>query len=77
VVAEASTVIPHRTSAMLMSILDLERIHVEDIMVPRQRDRGHRRHGRMGGHPRPAARQPPHAHPVYDGSLDDLVGILH
>jgi len=35
VVAEASTVIPHRHQRMLMSILDLERINVEDIMVPR------------------------------------------
>ena len=35
VVAEASTVIPHRHQRMLMSILDLERLNVEDIMVPR------------------------------------------
>ena len=35
VVAEASTVIPHRHQRMLLSILDLERITVEDIMVPR------------------------------------------
>jgi len=77
VVAEASTVIPHRHQRMLMSILDLERIHVEDIMVPRSEIAGidvtdewedildqlrDSRHTRI---------------PVYDGSLDDLVGILH
>jgi Mg2+/Co2+ transporter CorB len=77
VVAEASTVIPHRHQRMLMSILDLERIHVEDIMVPRNEIAGidvtdewedildqlrDSRHTRI---------------PVYDGSLDDLVGILH
>jgi len=77
VVAEASTVIPHRHQRMLMSILDLERIHVEDIMVPRTEIAGidvsdewedildqlrDSRHTRI---------------PVYDGSLDELVGILH
>jgi len=77
VVAEASTVIPHRHQRMLMSILDLERIHVEDIMVPRNEIAGidvsdewedildqlrDGRHTRI---------------PVYDGSLDELVGILH
>jgi Mg2+/Co2+ transporter CorB len=77
VVAEASTVIPHRHQRMLMSILDLERIHVEDIMVPRSEIAGidvtdewedildqlrDSRHTRL---------------PVYDGSLDELVGILH
>jgi Mg2+/Co2+ transporter CorB len=77
VVAEASTVIPHRHQRMLMSILDLERINVEDIMVPRNEIVGldvsddwdeileqlrESRHTRI---------------PVYDGSVDNLVGILH
>ena len=77
VVAEASTVIPHRHQRMLMSILDLERINVEDIMVPRPEIAGidasdewddileqlrESRHTRI---------------PVYDGSLDNLIGILH
>jgi Mg2+/Co2+ transporter CorB len=77
VVAEASTVIPHRHQRMLMSILDLERINVEDIMVPRNEIAGldvsddwddildqlrESRHTRI---------------PVFDGSVDELVGILH
>ena len=77
VVAEASTVIPHRHQRMLMSILDLERINVEDIMVPRSEIAGidvsddwddilgqlrEARHTRV---------------PVFDGSVDELVGILH
>jgi Mg2+/Co2+ transporter CorB len=77
VVAEASTVIPHRHQRMLMSILDLERISVEDIMVPRSEIVGidvsdeweeildqlrESRHTRI---------------PVYDGGVDELVGILH
>jgi Mg2+/Co2+ transporter CorB len=77
VVAEASTVIPHRHQRMLMSILDLERINVEDIMVPRSEIVGidisddwdeilnqlrSSRHTRV---------------PVFDGSVDEIVGILH
>jgi Mg2+/Co2+ transporter CorB len=77
VVAEASTVIPHRHQRMLMSILDLERISVEDIMVPRNEVSGidisddweevleqlrESRHTRL---------------PVYDGNLDNILGILH
>jgi Mg2+/Co2+ transporter CorB len=77
VVAEASTVIPHRHQRMLMSILDLERINVEDIMVPRSEIAGidvsddwddilgqlrETRHTRV---------------PVFNGSVDDLFGILH
>jgi len=77
VVAEASTVIPHRHQRMLMSILDLERINVEDIMVPRTEIAGldvtddwddllaqlrDSRHTRI---------------PVYEGNLDRLIGILH
>ena len=77
VVAEASTVIPHRHQRMLMSILDLERINVEDIMVPRNEIAGldlsddwddilaqlrDSRHTRL---------------PVFEGSVDELVGILH
>jgi Mg2+/Co2+ transporter CorB len=77
VVAEASTVIPHRHQRMLMSILDLERFNVEDIMVPRNEIAGidvsdeweevleqlrESRHTRI---------------PVFEGNLDHLVGILH
>jgi Mg2+/Co2+ transporter CorB len=77
VVAEASTVIPHSHQRMLMSILDLEKITVDDIMVPRQEIYGidltddwddiveqlrDCRHTRI---------------PVYEGNLEALVGILH
>ncbi|MEY2920565.1 MAG: hypothetical protein RL261_1870, partial [Pseudomonadota bacterium] len=77
VLAEASTVIPHRHQRMLMSILDLEKITVDDIMVPRNDIYGINlkddwddiveqirecRHTRI---------------PVYDGELESLVGILH
>jgi Mg2+/Co2+ transporter CorB len=77
VVAEASTLVPQRHRQMLLSILDLERVSVNDIMIPRQEIAGiditmswddildrlrHTPHSRL---------------PVYDGELDKLVGILH
>ena len=77
VVTEAGALIPQRHRQMLLSILDLERVTVNDIMIPRQEisaidismswedilDR---------------LRQTPHTRlPVYDGELDKLVGILH
>jgi Mg2+/Co2+ transporter CorB len=77
VVAEASAVIPHGHQRMLMSILDLEKVAVEDIMVPRHEISGidvsddwdvnvarlrESRHTRM---------------PVYDGNLESLIGVLH
>jgi Mg2+/Co2+ transporter CorB len=77
VVAEASTVIPHRHQRMLMSILDLERINVEDIMVPLNEIAGldvSDEWDDILGHLRDSR----HTRiPVYDGSIDELVGILH
>ena len=77
VVTEAGALIPQRHRQMLLSILDLERITVNDIMIPRQEisaidisvswdDILNR------------LRQTPHSRlPVYDGELDKLIGILH
>jgi len=77
VVTEAGALVPQRHRQMLLSILDLERVTVNDIMIPRQEisaidisvswddilDR---------------LRQTPHSRlPVYDGELDNLIGILH
>jgi Mg2+/Co2+ transporter CorB len=77
VVAEAGAMIPKRHQRMLLSILDLERATVEDIMVPRNQIVGidisepwesiHRtiintQHTRV---------------PVYEGSIDDLKGVVH
>lgn len=77
VVAEAGPMIPARHREMLLSILDLERITVDDIMIPRQEISGidvaeswddileqlrHTPHTRL---------------PVFDGELDNLVGQLH
>ena len=77
VVAEASPMIPARHRQMLLSILDLGEVTVNDIMIPRQE---------IGGIDLAQSwediletlRQTPHTRlPVYDGELDNLVGILH
>ena len=76
-VAEAAVSIPLRHRQMLTSILDLERVTVDDIMVPRNEVSGiditddwdqileqlrQTQHTRM---------------PLYEGELDRLVGLLH
>ena len=77
VLAEAGALVPKRHQQMLLSILDLEDVTVDDIMVPRNDVVGinlsdgwneildqlrHAQHTRM---------------PVYDEELDNVVGILH
>jgi len=77
VVAEASTVIPHRHQRMLMSILDLEKINVEDIMVPRNEISGIDLSDEWDD-VLEAVQQSRHTRiPCYDGNLENLVGILH
>jgi Mg2+/Co2+ transporter CorB len=76
-VAEAAVSIPPRHKQMLVSILDLERVTVNDIMVPRNEVSGiditddwdqileqlrQTQHTRM---------------PLYEGELDQLIGLLH
>ena len=77
VVAEASTLIPQRHRQMLLSILDLERISVNDIMIPRQEisavDLSESYEDILE-----RLRQTPHSRlPAYEGELDNLVGVLH
>ena len=77
VVAEAGAMIPQRHQKMLLSILDLEKATVEDIMVPRNDIAGidvsepweqvreqviSSQHTRL---------------PVFEGSIDQLKGVVH
>jgi Mg2+/Co2+ transporter CorB len=77
VVSEAAPVIPARHRQMLLSILDLGRITVNDIMVPRQEiagiDLSERWEDILA-----QLRTTPHTRlPVYEGELDNLIGLLH
>ena len=77
VVAEAGTIMPQKHQQMLISVLDLERITVNDIMIPRQdisgidlEDDWERILDQL--------RQTPHTRmPVYRGDLDNMVGLVH
>ncbi len=77
VVNEAGAMIPRRHQKMLLGILDLEKVTVEDIMVPRNEIVGidledeweqilkqlrNSQHTRL---------------PVYRGEIDNVIGILH
>ncbi len=77
VVAEAGPMIPARHRQMLLSILDLERVTVNDIMIPRQEIAGvdldddwERILDQL--------RQTPHTRlPVFQGDIDNMIGLLH
>ena len=77
VVSEAAPVIPARHRQMLLSILDLGRITVNDIMVPRQEIDGIDVN-ESWDEILAQLRQTSHTRlPVYEGELDNLIGLLH
>jgi Mg2+/Co2+ transporter CorB len=77
VVAEAGAMIPLRHQQMLVSILDLEKATVEDIMVPRVEIVGvdiDDDWDKIVDH----LRQSQHTRmPVYEGDIDRIIGVLH
>ena len=77
VVSEAAPVIPARHRQMLLSILDLGRMTVNDVMIPRQEivgiDVNESWEDILD-----LLRQTPHTRlPVYQGELDSLIGVLY
>lgn len=76
-VAEAGVSIPLRHRQMLVSILDLERVTVEDIMVPRNEVSGIDITDNWD-QILEQLRQTQHTRvPLYERELDQLIGILH
>lgn len=77
IVAEAGAMIPQRHQKMLLSILDLEKATVEDIMVPRNEILGIDL-SEPWGDIRSSIIESEHTRlPLYDGSIDQLKGVLH
>lgn len=77
VLAEANAVIPHRHQRMLTSILDLEKITVDDIMIPRH-DIAAIDIEDDWDDILEALRTTPHTRlPVCKGNIDNVIGILH
>ncbi|MEK6805219.1 MAG: HlyC/CorC family transporter [Pseudomonadota bacterium] len=77
VVAEAGALIPQRHQRMLLSLLDLEKATVEDIMVPRNEIVG----VDLTDPPQKVRDQlitSQHTRlPLFNGSIDDMRGIIH
>jgi Mg2+/Co2+ transporter CorB len=77
VVAEAGAMIPQRHQQMLMSILDLEKATVEDIMVPRVEIVGIDVEDSWAN-VLEQLRQSQHTRlPVFEGDIDKIIGVLH
>jgi len=77
VVNEAGTMIPHRHQQMLLSILDLEKVTVEDIMVPRSEIIGIDLQDEWHDIVQQLSESQHTRVPVYDGDIDHVIGIIH
>jgi Mg2+/Co2+ transporter CorB len=77
VLAEANAVMPRRHQSMLMNILDLEKITVDDIMVPRNEIAGIDIDSDWDDMLETLRTSPHTRLPVYDGGLENIIGILH
>lgn len=74
---EAGSLIPKRHKKMLMSILDLEKVTVDDVMVPRNDIEALNIDAPLPEIIKQLSYCGNTRLPVYEGSLDKLIGILH
>ena len=76
-VLESEQFLPHRHQKMLLNLVDLGRVAVNDVMVPRNQIEALD----LGEVPEVLREQLATCHhtllPVYEGALDNIVGILH
>ncbi len=77
VVHEAGGMIPHRHQQMLLGILDLEKVTVEDIMVPRNEIVGIDLDAPLDKMTEQLATSQHTRLPLYCESIDNVVGIIH
>ncbi|WP_369602822.1 HlyC/CorC family transporter [Hahella sp. SMD15-11] len=76
-VREAGNRIPKQHQDMLVSILELEQVTVEDIMIPRNEISGIDLDDDLD-HILNLLKAPPHTRlPLYKGDINDIVGIFH
>ena len=76
-VLEAENYLPHKHQKMLLNLVDLERIAVNDVMVPRNQIEALDLHADPGVLREQLATCHHTLLPVYEGALDNIVGILH
>jgi Mg2+/Co2+ transporter CorB len=77
IVHEAGTLIPHRHQAMLLSILDLENVTVNDIMVPRHEVVGIDLDDDLTAILTQIRTSQHTRLPVYKGDINNIIGMLH
>lgn len=77
VVNEASSMIPKQHQRMLLSILDLEKVTVEDIMIPRNEVTGIDIEDDWESIRKQLASSQHTRIPVYAGDIDHIIGIIH
>ncbi len=77
VVNEAGIMIPHRHQAMLLSILDLEKVTVEDIMIPRNEVFAMNLKNNEDQIIKQLTSSQHTRILVYDDDINNVVGILH
>lgn len=74
---EAGSMIPKRHKKMLVSILDLEKVTVDDVMVPRSDVEGLDINTAMPDIIKQLSHCSHTRLPIYKDSLDNIIGILH
>jgi Mg2+/Co2+ transporter CorB len=77
IVAEASSLISKSHQRMLVSILDLEKITVEDIMIPRNSIAAINADDEWDDILEQLRSSPHTRLPVYEDTIDNVIGILH
>jgi len=77
VVNEAATMIPKGHQKMLLSILDLEKVNIDDIMIPRNEIIGIDLDDEWSDIIKQLAETQHTRLPVYEGDIDHMVGIIH
>lgn len=77
VVHEAGSMIPQRHQQMLLSILDLEKVTVEDIMIPRSEIFGIDLEDDWADIVQQISSSQHTRLPVYKGGIDNVLGIVH
>lgn len=77
VVSEAGAMIPERSQAMLLAILDLEKVTVEDIMIPRNEVDGIDIQDSEEEIINAIKSSAYSRVPLFDGGIDSVVGIFH
>jgi len=77
VVLEAGAMIPKRHQDMLLNIIDLEKVTVEDIMVPRKEISGIDLDEDWNTIMRQVLSSQYTRLPVYRGSIDNVIGFIH